>query len=244
MRHVAVRERKSKKRAVLAGAAVLVAALGGVAAIPGGPRTTVVALIKYRECFISPAPADSRNSTVGFGDSVTIGRSNAFTHLGASDSYFDVLGCDPQSGVSYVANKGIKGNTTEQMLRRLDADVIALKPQRVMVIAGTNDILRAPDLPTIDNLEQMKDRITAAGITPIFGLLPPNNTRPEETMRLNTEIRSWATRERVQLIDYWTPLSDATGHYRPGLSQEDGVHPSVAGAHVMAETAKSALARL
>ena len=241
-RHVAARGRRSKKRFVLVGSAFLIAILGGVALIPGGPRTTAVALVKYRECFTSPAPADSNNATVGFGDSITLGRSNAFTHLGASDSYFDVLGCDPNSGINYVANEGVKGNTTEQMLQRLDSDVIALHPRQVLVIGGTNDILRAPDLPTIRNLNEMKDRLVAASITPVFGLLPPNNGKAQETKALNAEITSWAKRERVQLIDYWTPLSDASGHYRPGFGQDDGVHPSVDGAHIMAQVAQSVLA--
>ena len=52
---------------------------------------------------------------------------------------------DPQKsggfflGKPYV-NRGISSQTTPQMLIRFEQDVIALKPQVVVILAGTNDI--------------------------------------------------------------------------------------------------------
>src|SRR5450432_3619916 len=42
-------------------------------------------------------------------------------------------------GKPYI-NRGISGQTTPQMLLRFRADVIALQPKAVVILAGTNDI--------------------------------------------------------------------------------------------------------
>ena len=40
----------------------------------------------------------------------------------------------------HFINRGISGQTTSQMLLRFRQDVVALKPQKVVILAGTNDI--------------------------------------------------------------------------------------------------------
>jgi hypothetical protein len=65
-------------------------------------------------------------------------------------------------------NRGIGGQTTPQMLIRFRADVIALRPRVVVILAGTNDIAgntgptRLADIQ--DNLATMADLARAHGI--------------------------------------------------------------------------------
>ena len=40
----------------------------------------------------------------------------------------------------FLINKGISGETTPQMLDRFEADVLSLKPEGVIILAGINDI--------------------------------------------------------------------------------------------------------
>lgn len=56
-------------------------------------------------------------------------------------------------GKPYV-NRGIGGQTTPQMLARMYADVIALKPSVVILLAGTNDIARNTGPMTAEMIEQ------------------------------------------------------------------------------------------
>lgn len=229
------------KRARLIAAGAVVVAAGVFAAWPGGaPREAVAAVTKYRECFITGQSSTADNATVGFGDSITAGASNSFLRVGANNSYFDVLACEPDSPITYVANKGIWRNTTGQMLARLDADVIALRPSRVLVLGGTNDVRNGDSAPSVENLDEIRARLAEAGIKATFGLIPPSEDMPAETKQFNDRLRAWAAAGGVELLDYWTPLADADGTYRDGMNA-DNIHPSPAGARVMADVAADSL---
>jgi lysophospholipase L1-like esterase len=74
-------------------------------------------------------------------------------------------------GKPYV-NRGISGQTTSQMLARLYADVIDLKPAALIILAGTNDIARNTGPVTLkmigDNLRAMTELAQLHGIKVIF----------------------------------------------------------------------------
>ena len=76
-------------------------------------------------------PAAAEKRVVFFGDSIT--------------DMWPLAAAFP--GKPYV-NRGISGQTTSQMLVRFRADVIALAPKAVVILAGTNDIAgnTGPDL--------------------------------------------------------------------------------------------------
>ncbi len=65
-------------------------------------------------------------------------------------------------------NRGISGQTTAQMLVRFPQDVLALRPQVVVILAGTNDIAgnTGPSTQAMieDNLHAMVDLALAHGI--------------------------------------------------------------------------------
>lgn len=225
-----------RKNRLVAAGAVLVA-LGAFAVWPGGPpREALAAVTKYRECFISGQESSAANATVGLGDSITAGATNPVLHVGANNSYFDVLACRDGSPLTYVANAGVWGNTTTQMLARVDADVIAKHPARALVLGGTNDVRQGDTANSIRNLESIRQKLTAAGVKPTFGLLPPSQDMPEQTEAFNAKLRAWAAGAGVELVDYWTPLARPDGTYRDGMNA-DNIHPSPAGARIMADVA-------
>lgn len=148
-------------------------------------------------------------------------------------------------------DRGIGGQTSEQMLARFQADVVALKPSVVHILAGTNDIAGNGG-PTIlsaiaDNIRAMVQLARANGIAVVLGTLPPARRfdwRPEIEPRphitaLNDWIRHYAGSEGLTIADYHALLDDGEG----GLTSADaadGVHPTaVAYARMEAVTEKA-----
>ncbi len=72
--------------------------------------------------------------------------------------------------------RGISGQTTPQMLVRMMADVVALRPRAVHIMAGTNDIAgntgAMTRAQTCDNLAAMATAARANGIAVILASVP------------------------------------------------------------------------
>ena len=78
--------------------------------------------------------------------------------------------------------RGIGGQTTPQMVLRMMADVVALKPRAVHIMAGTNDIAgnTGPMTPaqSQDNLAAMAMLAKAHGIRVLIASIPPADGFP------------------------------------------------------------------
>jgi len=112
-------------------------------------------------------PPAQRGRVVFFGDSIT-------DNWGAP-SYGGFF-----PGQPYV-NRGIGGQATSQMLLRFRADVLALHPAAVVILAGTNDISRATGAMTAEmvqfNLMAMTQLAQANGIKAVLcSILPTDDT--------------------------------------------------------------------
>jgi lysophospholipase L1-like esterase len=152
-----------------------------------------------------------------------------------------------------VVNRGISGQTSSQMLVRFRADVVALHPKIVHILAGTNDVagntgpLTAQDFK--NNIMSMVDLARSNGITVILGSIPPAasfNWRPELKpvpiiQDLNHWLRDYAKEKGLRYIDYYTPLSGGAGELKEDLGNE-GVHPNRKGYAIMRRLAEEALA--
>lgn len=149
-------------------------------------------------------------------------------------------------------NRGIGGQTTSQMLLRFRADVIALQPRVVHILAGTNDIAGNTGPTTLraiqENIESMVELALANNIAVIIGTVLPATKfswRPElqpaeQIHQLNEWLRAYTTRAHIQLVDYESALLDSDGGLKANLSH-DGVHPHKAGYAIMAPLAREAI---
>lgn len=183
----------------------------------------------------APAPGEAR--VVFFGDSITDGWGR-----GAGEFF---------PGKPYV-NRGISGQTTPQMLVRFRADVIALKPSAVVILAGTNDIAGNTGPSSLemieDNLASMAELARANGIKVVLASVLPASAypwragvRPANTIReLNAWMKAYCAREKLVYLDYYAAMADSQGGLRGALSG-DGVHPNTAGYAVMAPLAQRAI---
>jgi lysophospholipase L1-like esterase len=136
--------------------------------------------------------------------------------------------------------RGIGGQTTSQMLVRMMADVIALHPRAVHIMAGTNDIAGNTGpmtrQQTCDNLAAMATLARANGIAVILASVPPAaafSWRPGlATIGPIAEINRWiaryASETQATHVDYRSALGDGRGGIREALAY-DGVHPTEVG---------------
>lgn len=186
-----------------------------------------------------PARAANEQRVVFFGDSITDGWQ--------LNQYFP--------GKPYV-NRGISGQITGEMLGRMQADVIALDPTAMVILAGTNDLARGVPIATIqNNLTMIGSLAEQAGIKPVFAsILPvsdyhkgtnPNYERtpgrpPEKIRELNTWLAAMCKSRGFGYLDYFSAMVDENGFLRADLA-DDGLHPNAEGYKVMAPLAQAAL---
>jgi lysophospholipase L1-like esterase len=170
------------------------------------------------------------------------------------DSITEAWGvADPGFFSDGVVDRGISGQTSPQMLLRFRADVIALKPKVVHILAGTNDIAGNTG-PTSeqafeDNIESMVElakahniRVVIASILPMDALGWRPDYRPAgEVRRLNDWLRAYAARAGATYVDYYRLLATPEGGFRKDLSN-DGVHPNLTGYAIMRRLAVAAIA--
>lgn len=159
---------------------------------------------------------------------------------------------DPAWFSGPIVNRGIGAQTSAQMLVRFRADVVALRPAAVHILAGTNDVagnngpLRARDFQ--NNVESMVEIARANGIRAILGSIPPSaafgwqpTLRPApQIVALNEWMRAYARRNGLQFIDYHAALRGDAGELKAGLGN-DGVHPNRDGYVIMRRLAEAAL---
>lgn len=144
-----------------------------------------------------------------------------------------------QNTHSDYVDAGVSGQTSAQMLARFQSDVIDRHPVTVVILAGTNDILRTSD-PNTDNIARMADLAAHANIRVVIGLLPPCEDWHEpniiadpvqgraEVDRFNASLRLLAQSFGYRVADYHAALSLPDGSQNAALFA-DGTHPNLAG---------------
>lgn len=157
---------------------------------------------------------------------------------------------DPSGG---IVNRGISGQTTPQMLLRFQADVVALRPKLVHIMAGTNDIAGNSGPNAVEdyknNIRAMVTLAKANGIKVVLASIPPaarfawkpELQRAPRVAELNAWLKAYAAAEKLGYLDYHGSLTTRDGALQPMLTF-DGIHPNHAGYQVMAPLARRALA--
>jgi lysophospholipase L1-like esterase len=185
-----------------------------------------------------PAPAAGESRVVFIGDSITDGWGRR------TNSFFP--------GKPYV-NRGIGGQTTPQMLVRFRADVVALSPAVVVILAGINDIAENTGPTTMeaieDNIASMCEIASANGIRVVLSSVTPALDFPwrpgkmpaPKVMALNAWIKQYAAAHGYVYVDYYAAMADDGGGMKAGLAS-DGVHPTQAGYAIMAPLVEKGIA--
>jgi acyl-CoA thioesterase-1 len=203
------------RRAWISGAGALVCAATG-AAVAASSKTPVVTIL---------------------GDSITAG----YGLPAAAALPAQLQAALARDGVkAVVLGAGVSGDTVADGLARVDFSVQA--GTRLCVVAlGGNDLLQGVDpAVTRGDLERIVARLKARGIgVLIAGLSAPPVIGPAYAREFDAV---FATVARARGVDLYANLLDGvSGH--PGLIQGDGIHPSAAGAAVIAKRLAPAVAR-
>lgn len=141
--------------------------------------------------------------------------------------------------------RGIGGQTTMQMLVRFRADVIELKPEYVVILAGINDIARNNGYIKVENIFKnivsMVELAKVHGIKPVLCTICPareigwrkqlGDPRPSIDS-LNTFIRNYSEAGGIPLADYHSAMKTDDGAMIPEY-ETDAVHPNIKGYKVM-----------
>lgn len=159
-----------------------------------------------------------------------------------------------------VVNRGVRRQTSREMLARFAADVLAERPDVVAILAGTNDLKRRADdaesddaksgqvAPLLARLDAMAGAARARGIRVVLGAVPPVGRDLERLARdpavilaANAAIRRLAAAHGDGFADYHAALADAEG-FLPAAIAADGLHPNAEGYRLMSPRLLGALA--
>jgi len=215
------------------------AVLGGLAGSQT-PPSDWAGLTRYgSENTEIPPPAPGENRVVFLGDDIT-------ELWGQGEAKFF-------PGKPYW-NRGIRKQTTPQMLVRFRQDVISLKPKVVVILAGANDLagLTGPATQAMiaENIMSMTDlakangiRVVLASLTPVcdcFG--PQTRQRPlGKILGMNEWLHEYARESGSVYLDYYSALAEGRALKREFTT--DGFLLNDAAYQVMAPLAERAIAK-
>lgn len=176
-----------------------------------------------------PAPAQRQRTLVFLGDSLTAGfglaRSEAFPSL--------VEARMRQAGLDWkVVNAGVSGDTSAGARARLDH----LYRQRIDLLflcIGSNDGLRGlPPAELERNLRAILDRARKEGTSVVLaGAMVPDNYGKAYQEAFRAVYARLAKAYRLPFMPF---LLEGVA-LKPGLNQEDGIHPNAEGTRRVAE---------
>lgn len=192
---------------------------------------------KYRSQNEKILKKEFRPTAIFMGNSITEGWVNANPDFFETNNYI---------------GRGIGGQTSPQMLLRFTPDVIDLKPQVVVILAGTNDIAgntgRASTKMITDNIKAMAQLATAnkievvlSSILPVYDYPWRKGLNPIETI---AEVNAWLKNYAQENGHVYLDLFSAMANEQKGLGKEyseDGVHPNKNGYSIMEPLVKEAI---
>ena len=149
-------------------------------------------------------------------------------------------------------NRGINGQTTSQMLIRFQQDVLELKPEMVIILAGTNDIAENTGPITIESIlknlieicesaQKNNIKVVLCSVLPAIDYPWRKEMQPAEKIEtLNTLILQYATTNNISYVDYYSAMVDDQKGLQ-SIYSEDGVHPNKQGYLIMKSILKTTL---
>lgn len=149
-----------------------------------------------------------------------------------------------------IINAGINGNTTRDLLARWDRDVMALKPDRLVICIGINDVWRQFDYPCNPDRHVLPEEYeanmrklieSAKESVPEILLLTPYYMEPNaaDTMRARMDeygaiVKRLAKEYSLPCIDLQPVFSEYLANRHSAYLMWDRVHPGPVGSMLIA----------
>ncbi|GAA4183661.1 hypothetical protein GCM10022288_03300 [Gryllotalpicola kribbensis] len=130
-----------------------------------------------------------------------------------------------------VINFGVGGNTTHDLMDRLD-EVVAAGPSTVVVEIGTNDFgWRFPVEEVVENIQailaQLREKLPDAKIV-MQSILPRQPEYAHIVRTVNEQLERYVPTVPCSYVDVWPALADENGGLKPEFTV-DGLHLTEAG---------------
>ena len=151
---------------------------------------------------------------LAMGDSITAGSFDEQNKGGYPGRLDTQLGCTGGASSCRVYNKGVGGDTTAQMLSRING-VLGQRTYDVMLLmGGTNDIFNNISNNTIEfNLTEMYNRATSKGVDTVFASIiwfHPNGvhgtSKNSTVQNLRSRVINLASGRSGYMVDNWSVL--------------------------------------
>ena len=132
---------------------------------------------------------------------------------------------------SNILNRGIIGDGTTDILNRLD-DVIAMKPKKVFLLIGVNDLQYLPLSKITENYEKIVNRLLLElpntklyleSVLPVHNSFRRNGMKNEHIDILNKNIEQIAQKRGQVFINLNEKFKNTVGELNPEYSM-DGIH--------------------
>lgn len=193
-----------------------------------------------------PSAADSGEITIlALGDSTTAGTPGFRSPIesppnGSGDQRSQyAYWVAKQNPHWHILNRGVNGERSDQILRRLQPDLKKFHPQIVIVLAGVNDLYQGYSPEWVEkNLEGIYSQVVKEKAKVIAcTILPYNQSTASVQARMrevNEWIRGYSAKAGFGFCDLFHVVEDPS---RPGklISTADGLHPDVEGYRKMGE---------
>ena len=188
---------------------------------------------------------------VGLGDSTTAGTPGFLSPAEAPPAGRG----NPESQYGYwlmkrhpewkFLNRGVKRERSDQILRRLEPDVLKQKPDAVIVLAGVNDLYQGYPVDWVKfNLKEIYTRAHGAGIKVMACTVLPYDAVTEEVRKKMKELNAWILSYSQALgIGFCDTYRAVVDPRKPGylVSSADHLHPDAAAYRKMGEAVTDAL---
>ena len=185
----------------------------------------------YQEANKALETSGNTVEAVFFGDSITEGWPQF------NPSFFDS---------NNFVGRGIGGQTTPQLLLRFRQDVLDLRPKKVILLAGINDIAENTGPISLEaimeNIKGMTEMALANEVEMVLCAVLPANSFPwrpsiiptNKVIALNQMIMTYALEKNLIYVDYYTPMVNEELGLKSTLGY-DTVHPNKTGYSLMEE---------
>lgn len=190
--------------------------------------------------------------TDGFNNARVLG--NGYPYLAAAKMLHDYAGLNLS-----IYNKGISGNKVFQLAERWDKDCLEIKPDLLSILIGVNDIWHKLDgnydgtvevyrKDYIALLERTKEALPDVKLIicepfAVKGVRAVDDTWYPEFYDYQNAAREIASQFDAIFIPYQSIYDEAQNHAPGSYWTFDGVHPSLAGAQLMAEAWLSVISK-
>ena len=146
-----------------------------------------------------------------------------------------------------VLNRGIGGQRSDEILRRFNSDVLAVKPDVVILLAGINDLYQGrPPEHVITHLRQLAQQATDARVRVMLCTVLPFDGMSDHVAKgiatVNDWIRDYTESHHLGYCDTFHAMEDPEQRGTL-ISTDDGMHPDVDGYRRMGEAIAGCLER-